>query len=117
MVKFDEVPYFTKAVSHVIDAGNEIRCIHDAYIERKKAIDQSSTINISSLVTEKFVPTGQDRFIRYNNFINHFKENVLTKNLKPSMKLDVLKHFLGGEAYDAIKFYSQGDSCWKLLKC
>ena len=37
---FDEVQYFTKAVSHVIDAGNEIRCIHDAYMERKQAIDQ-----------------------------------------------------------------------------
>ena len=113
---FDEVQYFTRAVSHVIDAGNEIRCIHDAYIERKKAIDHSSTINISSLVTEKFTPSGQDRFIRYNNFINHFKENVLTKNLKTSMKLEVLKQSLGGEAYDAIKLYTQGEQLLEALK-
>ena len=109
--KFDEVQYFTKAVSHVIDAGNEIRCIHDAYIERKKAIDQSSTINISSLVTEKFTPSGQDRFIRYNNFINHFKENVLTKNLKPSMKREVLKHSMGGRHMMLLNFIVKENSC------
>ena len=71
--KFDEVQYFTKAVSQVIDAGNEIRCIYDAYIEKRKNIEQSSTINISTLTSQKFVSSETDRFIHL------FALSLLTK--------------------------------------
>ena len=115
--KFDKVQYFTKAASLVIDMGNEIKCLHEAYVERRKHINQSSNININNLVSDKFIPTEKDRFLRYHGFINNFKENILKKNLKPAIKLEILKLSLGGEVFDAIRLHNQGDQSYLRKFC
>lgn len=81
-------------------------------------------INISALTSDKFIPSWIDSFICYQFLINNYKENLPTKSVKPSNKLEVLKQSLGGELFDAIKLYNQGDQSigiidgakWSLLK-
>ena len=57
---------------------------------------------------EKYVPKGQEKFIKYAAFIDEFKQFILTRPLKPVVKLNHLKTCLGGDALDIVKNYTHG---------
>ena len=105
-----EVETFHNDLSEVLDTSNEIICIYDAAKEREKKINESSNYSaLKSLSIDKYIPVGDDKFIRYSSFIEEFKQYVLTRPLKPVVKLNYLKTCLGGEALELVKHYTHAE--------
>ena len=64
---------------------------------------------IKNLNIEPYEPIGQDRFIRYKSFIDEFKLYVMSRPLKPLIKLNHLKTCLKGDALDLVKSFNHSD--------
>ena len=105
-----EVKTFHDNLSEVIDLANEIACQYEATKDfEKKVNDSSNYAFIKNLNIEPYEPTGQDRFIRYKSFIDEFKLYVLSRPLKPLIKLNHLKQCLKGDALDLVKSFNHSE--------
>ena len=94
----------------MIDLANEITCQYEAAKDfEKKVNDSSNYAFIKNLNIEPYEPTGQDRFIRYKSFIDEFKLYVLSRPLKPIIKLNHLKQCLKGDALDLVKSFNHSE--------
>ena len=105
-----EVETFHDNLSEVIDLANEITCQYEAAKDfEKKVNDSSNYAFIKNLNIEPYEPVGQDRFIRYKSFIDEFKLYVLSRPLKPLIKLNHLKQCLKGDALDLVKSFNMSE--------
>ena len=97
------------ALSEVLEQNNEIFCKYEAAKDKERKINDSENYTaIKNLNIEKYVPKGQEKFIKYAAFIDEFKQFILTRPLKPVVKLNHLKTCLGGDALDIVKNYTHG---------
>ena len=105
-----EVETFHDNLSEVIDLANEITFQYEAAKDfEKKVNDSSNYAFIKNLNIEPYEPVGQDRFIRYKSFIDEFKLYVLSRPLKPLIKLNHLKQCLKGDALDLVKSFNHSE--------
>ena len=106
----NEVETFHENLSEVMDLGNEIACQYEAAKDFERKINDSSNYAfIKNLNIQPYEAIGQDRFIRYKAFIDEFKLYVLSRPLKPLIKLNHLKACLKGDALDVVKNFNHGD--------
>ena len=93
-----------------MDLGNEIACQYEAAKDfERKVNDSSNYAFIKNLNIQRYEALGQDRFIRYTTFIDAFKLYVLSRPLKPLIKLNHLKACLKGDALDVVENFNHGD--------
>lgn len=64
---------------------------------------------MKNLAITKYIPIDEERCIDYSAFIDEFKQYVLTRPLKPVIKLNHQKSCMGCDALDLIKSYTHGD--------
>ena len=106
----NEVETFHENLSEVMDLGNEIACQYEAAKDfERKVNDSSNYAFIKNLNIQPYEAIGQDRFIRYKAFIDEFKLYVLSRPLKPLIKLNHLKACLKGDALDVVKNFNHDD--------
>lgn len=111
-----DIEPLTRDLTEVLDAANDVICLYDASQELEKSIEQSSNAaSIRNLSIEKYRPTGIDRFIKFNSFMEEFTENVLSKPLKPLIKLNYLKSSVTGEAKELLAKYTLGSQLSEAL--
>ena len=93
-----------------MEASNDVSCIYEASRELEKSMEQSTnSATLRNLSIEKYNPSGIDKFIKYKSFMEEFTEVVLTKPLKPLMKLNYLKNSVTGEAKQLLANYTLGN--------
>ena len=97
-------------MSEVIDMTNEITCQYEAAKDFEKKMNESANYSfIKNLNIEPYEPIGEDRFIKYKAFIDEFKLYVLSRPLKPLIKLNHLKSCVKGEAYQLIESFNHAE--------
>ena len=95
--------------------ANEITAKYEAMENRSRKIERASSSALG-ITLEKYHPTGTDKFLKYNSFMDTFTETVLKKDIKDFVKLEILKKSLGGEAYEAIQPYTNGAQLNEAIK-
>lgn len=105
----DEVERFHSELSEVLHNSNEIFCVFEAAKDREKINESTNYSTIKNLSIDKYEPSGKDKFIKYSTFMDEFREYVITRPLKPVVKLNYLKTCLGGEALELVRCYTHGD--------
>ena len=90
--------------------ANEITCQYEAAKDFEKKMNESANYSfIKNLNIEPYEPIGEDRFIKYKAFIDEFKLYVLSRPLKPLIKLNHLKSCVKGEAYQLVKSFNHAE--------
>lgn len=64
---------------------------------------------MKNIILEKYNPTGLDKIIKHKSFMEEYREFVLSKPLRPLIKLRHLHSSVEGEALKLIKSYTLGD--------
>ena len=110
-----EVEKFQDDQEDVADLANEITAKYEAMENRSRKIERASSSALG-ITLEKYHPTGTDKFLKYNSFMDTFTETVKKKDIKDFVKLEILKKSLGGEAYEAIQPYTNGAQLNEAIK-